>query len=341
MIAPVKMVVLGFRPKAAKVEPIVEEVSSKPSVIASEQKKVQVNQKKTTRPAAIKAKSKQQTALANSNWHKLKSLNTFKLDSTTDATTFKNIFQTSTQVAQKSFVTDQEWFGVSTESLQKAESFKAVGMLKTNVSAISLFPPPPPNKLKESAVIASKFVALDCEMVGVGPGGIDSALARLSLVNYHGQVLLDVYVKPVEKVVDFRTTVSGIKPGHITPSHEDSQFNQFGQSLFTLRQVQDLLSPLIQNKIVIGHSLRNDFKALMLSTSRKLYRDTSFYPPFRTLAEGKSPSLKLLAAHVLGVQIQEGVHDSVEDARIAMLLYRAVKKDWESRKFQQSFSDTK
>lgn len=60
-----------------------------------------------------------------------------------------------------------------------------------------------------------KFVAIDCEMVGVGEGGEDSILARVSIVNFHGHVLLDEYVKPREKVTDFRTHVSGIKYHHL------------------------------------------------------------------------------------------------------------------------------
>ena len=60
-----------------------------------------------------------------------------------------------------------------------------------------------------------KFVAIDCEMVGVGPGGLDSALARVSIVNFNGAVLLDAYVKPLEKVTDYRTHVSGIHPKHL------------------------------------------------------------------------------------------------------------------------------
>ncbi|KAJ1533275.1 3'-5' exonuclease, partial [Nowakowskiella sp. JEL0078] len=62
---------------------------------------------------------------------------------------------------------------------------------------------------------AGRYVALDCEMVGVGPGGFQSVLARVSIVNMYGHVLLDRYVKPLEQVVDYRTAVSGITPGNL------------------------------------------------------------------------------------------------------------------------------
>lgn len=56
---------------------------------------------------------------------------------------------------------------------------------------------------------------MDCEMVGVGPGGEESMLARVSIVNYFGKCVYDKYVKPTEKVTDYRTAVSGIRPGDI------------------------------------------------------------------------------------------------------------------------------
>jgi Exonuclease len=56
---------------------------------------------------------------------------------------------------------------------------------------------------------------MDCEMVGVGEDGKDSILARVSIVNHFGHCVYDKYVKPTERVTDYRTKVSGIRPADI------------------------------------------------------------------------------------------------------------------------------
>ena len=52
---------------------------------------------------------------------------------------------------------------------------------------------------------------MDCEMVGTGPKGSQSILARVSVVNQYGACVLDKYVTPREPVTDYRTFVSGIR----------------------------------------------------------------------------------------------------------------------------------
>jgi hypothetical protein len=49
-------------------------------------------------------------------------------------------------------------------------------------------------------------------MVGVGLEGEESSLARVSIVNFYGAVILDEFVKQRERVVDYRTQWSGIRP---------------------------------------------------------------------------------------------------------------------------------
>ena len=59
---------------------------------------------------------------------------------------------------------------------------------------------------------AGKCIALDCEMVGTGPTGDFSMLARCSIVNHHGNTLYDKYVAPMDVITDYRTAYSGIRP---------------------------------------------------------------------------------------------------------------------------------
>ena len=40
-------------------------------------------------------------------------------------------------------------------------------------------------------------------------------LARVSVVNSHGHVVYDSFVAPQEKVVDYRTSVSGVRPADL------------------------------------------------------------------------------------------------------------------------------
>ncbi|CAI5757202.1 unnamed protein product [Candida verbasci] len=161
-----------------------------------------------------------------------------------------------------------------------------------------------------------KYIAIDCEFVGVGPEGEESALARVSIVNFYGYVLLDVFVKPKEKVTDWRTWVSGIQPYHL-------------KNAISFKQAQEKVSKLFQDKILIGHGINNDLECLFLSHPKKMIRDTSRYPPFREIAGGKTPSLKKLVKQVLNIDIQAQSHSSVEDARATMLLFRLHRKNFE------------
>lgn len=59
-----------------------------------------------------------------------------------------------------------------------------------------------------------EVVAMDCEMVGIGPLRV-SGLARCSIVNLYGTVLYDKYIRPEGEITDYRTRVSGITPQHM------------------------------------------------------------------------------------------------------------------------------
>jgi RNA exonuclease 4 len=59
--------------------------------------------------------------------------------------------------------------------------------------------------------VKAKYVALDCEMVGIGSSGKKSALARCCLVDFDGNKLYDQFVRPKSFVTDFRTKWSGVR----------------------------------------------------------------------------------------------------------------------------------
>ncbi|QLQ80286.1 hypothetical protein HG537_0D02870 [Torulaspora globosa] len=169
----------------------------------------------------------------------------------------------------------------------------------------------------EKASAIGKYLAMDCEFVGVGPEGKESALARVSLVNYYGHVILDEFVKPREKVTDWRTWVSGVKPEHM-------------KDALTFREVQKKVASLLENRILVGHSIKHDLEALLISHPKSSIRDTSRHLPFRqAYAKGKTPSLKKLAKEILKRDIQVGEHSPIEDARITMLVYRSDRKEFE------------
>jgi RNA exonuclease 4 len=57
-------------------------------------------------------------------------------------------------------------------------------------------------------------------MVGTLADGSEDVLARVSLVNFYGNVLLDEYVTPTARVTDWRTKYSGIRPSDVLNNPE-------------------------------------------------------------------------------------------------------------------------
>ncbi|XP_064330950.1 interferon-stimulated 20 kDa exonuclease-like 2 [Phalacrocorax carbo] len=167
----------------------------------------------------------------------------------------------------------------------------------------------------------SKLVAIDCEMVGTGPGGRTSDLARCSIVGYCGDVVYDRYIRPAAPIVDYRTRWSGIRRQHMANAVPFSKAQ---------REILRILS----GKIVVGHAIYNDFKALKYFHPKELTRDTSKIPLLNRkggFPENAAISLKRLAKELLHKDIQVGKsgHSSVEDARATMELYKVVEAEWE------------
>ncbi|KAL2177572.1 ribonuclease H-like domain-containing protein [Thermothelomyces heterothallicus CBS 202.75] len=189
---------------------------------------------------------------------------------------------------------------------------EAYGLGLRGNSLLSTDNPGRPNEGLAPEVQVGKYIAIDCEMVGVGDGGYEDALARVSVVDFHGKQVYDSYVKPRQRVVDWRTHVSGVAPKHMANAR-------------TFDEVQAQIAELLKGRIVVGHDVKHDLRVLELDHPGKMIRDTAKFSGFRKYGNGGKPALRVLARELLGVEIQAGKHSSLEDARVAMLLFRKHK----------------
>jgi DNA polymerase III epsilon subunit-like protein len=91
-------------------------------------------------------------------------------------------------------------------------------------------------------------------MVGTGPGGRDSQLARVSVVNVKGQSLYSRFIQPVDPVSDYRTRITGLTADQLTAE----------AGAVTFDEARGVVAAMLHKRIVVGHALRNDFKVLQL-----------------------------------------------------------------------------
>jgi len=173
----------------------------------------------------------------------------------------------------------------------------------------------------------NQYIAIDCEMVGIGIDGKKSALARVSIVNWSNDILLDTFVRVNERVTDFRTHVSGVRSKDIHVNNEKA---------IDPNDCRQLVGKILMNKILVGHGLKNDLSVLMLDHPRCDVRDTSRYKPFmRPSGRGggklRPRKLRDLVYENLGkrIQVDGEAHCSIDDARASMELFKVVKSKWE------------
>lgn len=182
-----------------------------------------------------------------------------------------------------------------------------------------------------------QYLAMDCEMVGTITGA--SVAARVVLIDWKGRAVLDTYMKPDDPVSDYRTFVSGITREHLDDAPTFA---------VAVEQVKEML----QEKILVGHGVDNDLRALAISHPWLMTRDTAYYQPFMQLLESSAVrnlsfsqqengvntpvwgprKLKELTKEKLQRDIQvAGVsHCPVEDAAAALDLYKSHRPRWEA-----------
>ena len=184
----------------------------------------------------------------------------------------------------------------------------------------------------QEAPYEGTIIALDTEFVAVRQPEIEMnsdgeretirpivyALARVSVVRGSGEdeglPFIDDYVASKEPIVDYLTSYSGIVHGDLDP--RISRHN-----LVPLKVAYKKLWILLNLGCkFLGHGLKQDFRVTNIHVPKAQVIDTIDF--FFVKARLRKLSLAFLAWYLLKEDIQLDTHDSIEDARTALKLYR-------------------
>ncbi|UKZ49966.1 poly(A)-specific ribonuclease [Trichoderma virens] len=178
----------------------------------------------------------------------------------------------------------------------------------------------------------STIVALDTEFVSVRQPEIEMnsdgeretirpivyALARASVVRGQGEnegvPFIDDYISITEPIVDYLTSYSGITEDDLNPRTTK-------HSLLAHKVVYKKLWVLLNLGCkFLGHGLKQDFRVINIHVPKAQIIDTidRFYLKSRL----RKLSLAFLAWYLLKEDIQLETHDSIEDSRTALKLYK-------------------
>ncbi|KAI1827344.1 PAB-dependent poly(A)-specific ribonuclease subunit PAN2 [Xylaria intraflava] len=203
------------------------------------------------------------------------------------------------------------------------------------------FEPSPTNRTyrtldyQEEPVGPDTIVAIDTEFVKISQPEVEMhsdgnskiirptvhALARTSIIRGSGMdegvPFIDDYITIKEKVVDYLTSYSGITPEDLNPAIAAER----GHSLVPLKVAYKKIWTLLNLGCkFLGHGLKQDFRVINIYVPKAQVIDTSDLIFIKERL--RKLSLQFLAYTILKEDIQLHTHDSIEDARTALRLYR-------------------
>lgn len=173
--------------------------------------------------------------------------------------------------------------------------------------------------------IDAEFVALQREEIEIKADGTRETvrpsrlgLARVSVLRGQGEdegvPFIDDYIAVQEPVVDYLTEFSGIYPGDLDRSR--SRHN-----LISLKAAYKKLWLLLNmGCILVGHGLPKDFRTINIHVPKAQVVDT--VDLFFIKSRQRKLNLRFLAWLLLKEDIQVEEHDSIEDARTALKLWK-------------------
>ena len=160
-----------------------------------------------------------------------------------------------------------------------------------------------------------RAIVLDCEMVQVEGGRRE--LAFLSAIDFlTGEVLIDNYVQPKLRVVNWDSRFSGVTPGAMNKAVKK------GTALFGWEGARSKLWEFMDSEtVLVGHSLNNDLDVLgiihwNIVDSSIITSEAVFYTVHAREPLNRTWSLKTLTSELVNYDIQVGKqgHSALEDA---------------------------
>ena len=145
-----------------------------------------------------------------------------------------------------------------------------------------------------------------------------NGLGRVSVLRVGGEdegvPFIDDYIAINEPIVDYVTQYSGIEEGDLDPRRSK-------HALVSLKIAYKKLWLLLNlGCVFIGHGLGKDFLEANMHVPREQIIDTADL--FLQRDNGRRLRLAMLAELLLREEVQTGYHDSIEDARTALRLWR-------------------
>ncbi|KAH8081265.1 ubiquitin carboxyl-terminal hydrolase-domain-containing protein [Filobasidium floriforme] len=190
--------------------------------------------------------------------------------------------------------------------------------------------------------IDAEFIALQLEELEIRSDGTKNvlrptkmSLARVSVLRGDGAreslPFIDDYIHTSEPVVDYLTEFSGIKEGDLNPSTSIHTLVPLKVAYKKLRTLVDL------GCVFVGHGLPKDFRTINIFVPPTQVIDTVaiFYDPSRH----RRLSLRFLSWFLLKQDIQTAEHDSIEDARCALQLYKKYQTFVQENRFEDVLED--
>lgn len=126
-------------------------------------------------------------------------------------------------------------------------------------------------------------MAMDCEFVRAQNGR--DMLARVSLVNFKGEVVYDTVVNPEEPIADYVTHITGLTAESLVGAPMYSEVNKYVVSL-------------IKGTVVVGHTLLCDLEKFVSKDEVVCYIDVSEFKDYTKDGYNKSKLKDLSSIHL-------------------------------------------